>query len=342
MLTDLSPFVESRLRPIVARRGRSAPVRRAPQPDVTQILPDDQYHDLRGALRCIPSDDRELWINYGMALKPYGDRGYQLWYEWSSKSDEFDPDDMKGRWEGLTPRGLFDERAITIRSIFKQAGACGWRNPARRSEDNPRCNGNYTLKTYAEIMSAEVSLELVENILPASGTACIYGQSGAGKTFLAIDLMMAICQGKPEWFGYNVMQRPVVYLALEGMQGIRDRLTAYTLHGYNQPPEDNQCRILDQRFHLHEAADRSALVEAVRAVGFENPVVVIDTMTRATPGLDLNGPADMGTVVDALDDIQRQLGGLIIAIYHSMRIPAIVNTDSCVMVNTRFPVHDVV
>ena len=111
------------------------------------------------------------------------------------------------------------------------------------------------------------------------------------------------------------MPLPVVYLALEGAQGIRDRIDAYRMHRACTIPDT--FRILNDRFSLADGDDRTELVKAVISCGLGKPVVVIDTLTRATPGLELNGPKDMGTVIAAVDAIQRQLGGLVISIYHS-------------------------
>ena len=176
-------------------------------------------------------------------------------------------------------------------------------------------NSGYRLPTFDEFSAGPPALEIIEDVLPAEGTACIYGRSGTGKTFLAIDLMLAIAIGKQDWFGHRVMQAPVVYLALEGAQGIRDRLTAYQSLSGSQIPD--RFRILHDRFGLTSEEDRAALIEAVESCGLQKPVVVIDTLTRSTPGLDLNGPKDMGSVIDAVDAIQRKLGGLVISIYHS-------------------------
>jgi hypothetical protein len=179
---------------------------------------------------------------------------------------------------------------------------------------NEQASG-YRLLTFNEFSAGPPALEIIEDVLPAEGTACIYGRSGTGKTFLAIDLMLAIAIGKQDWFGHRVMQAPVVYLALEGAQGIRDRLTAYQSLSGSQIPD--RFRILHDRFGLTSEEDRAALIEAVESCGLQRPVVVIDTLTRSTPGLDLNGPKDMGSVIDAVDAIQRKLGGLVISIYHS-------------------------
>ena len=183
-------------------------------------------------------------------------------------------------------------------------------------KDDQKANRiKYSLLVFDDFASGPPSLEVIEDVLPAEGTACIFGRSGTGKTFLAIDLMLAITRGLDQWFGYRVMQSPVVYLALEGAQGVRDRLDAYRM--YNACSIPDNFKILHDRFSLSSVADQDALVEAVQGCGLESPVVVIDTLTRSTPGLDLNGPKDMGTVIDAIDGIQRRLGGLVISIYHS-------------------------
>jgi hypothetical protein len=168
---------------------------------------------------------------------------------------------------------------------------------------------------FSEINSEAFPLELVENLLPMEGTACIFGQSGSGKTFLAIDLMLAIALGKEDWFGHRIMQRPVIYIALEGEAGVRDRLNAYQLHhGIDIP---NNFRIIFQQLDICNVDHQAALIDAIKETGFERPAVFIDTLTRATPGLDLNGPKDMGLVIAGTGVIQRGVGGLVTSIYHS-------------------------
>jgi hypothetical protein len=71
----------------------------------------------------------------------------------------------------------------------------------------------------------------VKGLLPAEGTAAIYGPAGSGKSFLALDLAGAIGSGR-EWFGRRVTRSPVVYVCLEGEGGLRNRVAAYrTAHG---------------------------------------------------------------------------------------------------------------
>ncbi len=82
-----------------------------------------QVGELRDALAVIPSDDRDLWVRFGLALCPLGQGGFDLWDEWSKKSTKYDPVDLIRVWRSFTP-GQFN-----YESIFWLAQANGWVNP---------------------------------------------------------------------------------------------------------------------------------------------------------------------------------------------------------------------
>ena len=48
------------------------------------------FDDLRSALQHVDADDYTTWVNVATVLKPYGENGYRVWTDWSSKSDKFD------------------------------------------------------------------------------------------------------------------------------------------------------------------------------------------------------------------------------------------------------------
>ncbi|MFK5284070.1 AAA family ATPase, partial [Lacticaseibacillus paracasei] len=54
----------------------------------------------------------------------------------------------------------------------------------------------------------------------------LYGESGSGKSFMALQLAGAIARGV-EWRGRRVKQGRVVYIAAEGAGGFRNRCVAY-------------------------------------------------------------------------------------------------------------------
>ncbi|WP_261361173.1 helicase RepA family protein [Gemmata massiliana] len=57
-------------------------------------------------------------------------------------------------------------------------------------------------------------------------TSATYGESGGGKTFFTLDLALHVAAGMP-WRGREVDLRGVLYLALEGSHGIRNRGAAF-------------------------------------------------------------------------------------------------------------------
>jgi hypothetical protein len=90
--------------------------------------------DLRDALEAIPSDERELWVRIGLALKTIGPKGKQLWLEWSKKSPKFNLGDAERVW------GSMDPRETHFRTVFHEAqNNWDWTNP--RSKPNPPGRG---------------------------------------------------------------------------------------------------------------------------------------------------------------------------------------------------------
>jgi len=83
----------------------------------------EQLEELRSAMAGIPSDDRDLWVKFGLALCPIGQAGFDLWREWSIKSEKFDPVDLIRVWRSFKP-GQFN-----FESIFWLAQENGWNNP---------------------------------------------------------------------------------------------------------------------------------------------------------------------------------------------------------------------
>jgi Bifunctional DNA primase/polymerase, N-terminal/Primase C terminal 2 (PriCT-2)/Protein of unknown function (DUF3987) len=83
----------------------------------------EQIEELKSALTFLSADDYHQWVNFGNALKSLGASGYQIWDEWSRRSDKYDGNQMGHKWRSFKP-GLFN-----IESIFHEAQATGWTNP---------------------------------------------------------------------------------------------------------------------------------------------------------------------------------------------------------------------
>lgn len=172
----------------------------------------------------------------------------------------------------------------------------------------------YRIRTAAEVLNAPPLRWMVRGVLPAEGLACIFGASGSGKSFLALDLCAAIASGQA-WFSYKVTAAPVVYVALEGEAGFSQRVKAWQIH--HCAPLPATLRFVMQSFDLRNAEDVRALADAVIASGGAGGLLVIDTLNRAASGADENTSRDMGEIIDAAKTLQDQFGGLVLLVHHS-------------------------
>ena len=171
------------------------------------------------------------------------------------------------------------------------------------------------MRPSAELHALPPMQWLVRGVLPSEGLAAIYGESGSGKTFLALDLCAAVADGA-EWFGYRVQAAPVVYVALEGEHGLSQRVRAWEIRNHRSFP--NRARfVLRASFDLRHADDVEALAEGIRDLGLAGGLVVIDTLNRAAPGADENSSAEMGKIIEATKRLRDDLGGIVLLVHHS-------------------------
>lgn len=161
--------------------------------------------------------------------------------------------------------------------------------------------------------------DFVEDLLGDGQLSVVYGESNCGKTFWALDLALSIARGG-EWFGREVDRRGVVYVALEGSYGIRNRIAAYKLH-HGLEDATLPFGIVQQSLDLLETTDGPRLTEAIglASKSIEMPVglVVLDTLSRAMAGGNENSPEDMGGLVRNVDLIRAATGSHVMFIHHS-------------------------
>ncbi|MFL9892416.1 helicase RepA family protein [Paraburkholderia sp. RL17-381-BIF-C] len=166
------------------------------------------------------------------------------------------------------------------------------------------------------LLSGERQTYLVKGVLPTKGVAAIYGPSASGKTFLTLDVSLAIARGQP-WFGRRVNRTGVVYVAAEGEAGISDRLRA----ALGDDHQDIALEVVPSPVDLLRGmADLDALVSAIRAaekrIGTVG-LVVIDTLARCMPGGDENTSDSMGAFLQNVDSLRRAIDGLALVVHHT-------------------------
>lgn len=180
----------------------------------------------------------------------------------------------------------------------------------KRAKEPPQ---RFRLLTPADLASLPPIEWRVRGVLPKTGIAALYGPSGSGKSFLALDMLAAMAHGR-DWFGCRVTPCEVIYAGLEGEAGISQRVKA---HQKKNGPLPAGFRFLLQSLDIRKPADRADLVTAARAAGLSSGVLVIDTLSAACPGADENDSAAMGEIIAATKAIQAELGGLVLLVHHT-------------------------
>ena len=162
--------------------------------------------------------------------------------------------------------------------------------------------------------------DFVQGLLMEAGAAVIYGESNSGKTFLATDLALHVAAGI-EWHGRRVEQGGVLYLALEGGQGFRNRVSAWsdrhdTLSGpVHFAAVPSQVNLLDPEADTERVI--AAAAAATKHMGVLIKLIVVDMLARAMAGGNENAPDDMGALVSNMDRIREATGAMVLFIHHS-------------------------
>lgn len=289
--------------------GEPAGLTQAQIAQCLDVLPTDLHYD--------------DWLMVGMAIHcETGGEGFELWEEWSQRSGKYSSREYnEDRWRSFT-RGTGP--VVTGRSLVHLANEHGagvrLNAPATPDEfevlvvDAPGKDLRFQFEPVGAFASAKALPWIVKGVLPQAGLGVIYGASGSGKSFAALDLCMAIARGV-SWRGRKVRQGQVAYIAAEGAEGFKKRLSAYSQHhgvDLSQVP----MVVLNAAPNLLEKQDAVDVARAVVAAGGAR-VIVVDTLAQVTPGMNENAGEDMGRALAYCKRIHEVTGALVILIHHS-------------------------
>lgn len=167
----------------------------------------------------------------------------------------------------------------------------------------------------AQFSAGKPASWIIKNVLPRAELVVLYGESGAGKSFMALDLMGAIARGA-DWRGHKTHQGlGCGYIAAEGAAGFRNRLHAYAQH-HEVALADLPIAVLTGAPSFLERKDITALTEAITAYG-QIDVLVVDTLAQVTPGANENSSEDMGKAIKHCKALHAATGATIVLIHHS-------------------------
>lgn len=162
--------------------------------------------------------------------------------------------------------------------------------------------------------------QLIKGVLTKGELSLLLGESQSGKSFLAIDIAMAVARGIP-WMGRKVRQGLIIYQAGESAVGVRrKRFPAYRRH-YQVGAERLPVVLLQSPLDLYSGDDPTdAFIEEcihwARSYGTPLELITIDTFNKATPGANENDGKDMGIVLARCDRIRKATGAHVQLVHH--------------------------
>lgn len=176
----------------------------------------------------------------------------------------------------------------------------------------------FPLSLADEIQDVAEAADFVEGILTDGTASVIYGPSNLGKTFWVLDIAACVATGRNFRDVLETEQGAVVYVALEGTQGIRNRILALRQAG--KLPEGSPFFLCYAPISLLEPGHAEKLAATVKAAAMQSKLpcrlVVIDTLSRAMAGGDENGAQDMTLAVQSIDKVKQATGAHVLVIHH--------------------------
>jgi phage/plasmid primase-like uncharacterized protein len=156
---------------------------------------------------------------------------------------------------------------------------------------------------------------MVEGFVQENALVMVFGQSGSGKTFVVLDWCLRMASGITEWNGKRIKPGTVMYLAGEGVYGMKGRMAAFYQH-HGIDPDTSNIYTSTGGYDINTAEGLKSAFDDISSLPEKPLVVVIDTLHRFFNG-DENSSRDVKTMLDACNAIMREFDCTVIIVHHT-------------------------
>lgn len=277
-----------------------------------------------------PSMGREPWLRIGMALKHEcegDDTGFEIWNDWSSDGETYPGTEaLRYQWESF--KAAPGKRQVTMASVIKMAKEAGYRPVEAASREEvlakaeaimaelpAKSTGRFGPVPIYDLTQREPMGWLIKGFLPKAQLGILFGASGSGKTFVALDIAFSVARGIA-WRERRTTQGRVVIIAAEGGSGLGKRGEAYAqYHGFDLRTTVD-LHVITAAPNFLEDDDISEVIAEIKNLG---PVdlVVIDTLAQVTPGANENTSEDMGRALGNINLLHEATNAMNLVVHHA-------------------------
>ena len=283
-----------------------------------------------------PDMGRDEWIRVGLALHHEtegDDTGFDCWNDWSSMGGKYPGEDgLREQWDSFERRQGVKRHNITMATVKWMATQDDLRLTPTAAQiaakadalvaDLPRADrvatpdgfeGKWPILPAEKVTNRPAPGWWVKGVLPKADLGIIFGASGSGKSFVALQMAAALSMGAP-WRGFKTIKARVLMVVAEGAGSYGSRVKALCEQLGVEPWE------LDIGFifgapNVLDSDDITAILAAVKAARVD--IIVWDTYAQVTPGANENSAEDMGRALANLRIIATETGAMNILIHHA-------------------------
>jgi RecA/RadA recombinase len=278
-----------------------------------------------------PDMGRDEWIRVGMALHHEcdgDDTGFEIWDDWSAGGATYpSTEGLRVQWDSFDRRKGSTRRQTTMASVIKMAKGANRPTEAANREEvlakaevimaelPTRSFGRFGPVPIHELTQREPLGWLIKGVLPKARLGVLFGSSGSGKTFVALDLAFAIARGIA-WRTRRTMKARVVIIAAEGGAGLGKRGQAYAQHHAFDLRTVPDLHVITAAPNFLDDADISEVIAEIKHLG-EVDLIIIDTLAQVTPGANENTSEDMGRALANINLLHDAIGAMNLAVHHA-------------------------
>jgi len=161
---------------------------------------------------------------------------------------------------------------------------------------------------------------LVKEIIPKDGLVLLFGQSGSGKTFVALDIGLSVTYGQ-SWHAHSTTKGgSVVYVAAEYTRSLKNRIAAWRQeHGH-----EHLINFITTKnpVQLHKDDEVKEFIRELKSTlsdGESISLIIFDTLARCIVGADESSAQEMGLVISNADRIREELNTAVMLVHHTVR-----------------------
>lgn len=255
-------------------------------------------------------DDYDRWLNVLCAVHhQLGEDGIEIARGYSERSSKHVNEVFEAKYGSI---GAYSGPMTTLRSFMKETG----QPPAEREQAkaHPQAKEGDRVP-FVEGSQFAANFEdidwLVEDVVPRAQVGVIYGASGSGKTFFALDMACTVHRGL-EWRSKHVEQADTFYIAAEAGNGIKKRIAAYLQFKGDGP----MPWFVDYQPNLATLESVHAISESIKLRSSRAGLIFVDTLALSHDG-DENSSKDMSLILRNCKVLSDDTGALVVLVHHT-------------------------